>query len=234
MLEGIMNRLGFNGLGKQTKTIEETKAPEQKKLPPTNPELLKANEELNNMSKDNKTDALLKNTAIISSEFLQFKDRIETMMKDIPSINEELKIMNKKLNEFSDVETMAEMNQKLDNLKDIVNQLREAIQENMGAPSEIEEADALEADAEEADAEEAEAEEADALEADALEADAEEATTDELDAEAESEDSGNASQAGGARKTKSKKQSRKTKRKQRTVKRKKYVKNKKSHRKSRN
>lgn len=224
MLEGIMNRLGFNGLGKQTKTIEEIKAPEQKKLPPTNPELLKANEELNNMSKDNKTDALLKNTAIISSEFLQFKDRIETMMKDIPSINEELKIMNKKINKFSDVETMAEMNQKLDNLKDIVNQLREAIQENMGGPQEIEEADALEADALEADA----------LEADALEADAEEATTDELDAEAESEDSGNASQAGGARKTKSKKQSRKTKRKQRTVKRKKYVKNKKSHRKSRN
>lgn len=229
MLEGIMNRLGFNGLGKQTKTIEETKAPEQKKLPPTNPELLKANEELNNMSKDNKTDALLKNTAIISSEFLQFKDRIETMMKDIPSINEELKIMNKKINKFSDVETMAEMNQKLDNLKDIVNQLREAIQENMGGPQEIEEADAALAEAEEA-----EAEEADALEADALEADAEEATTDELDAEAESEDSGNASQAGGARKTKSKKQSRKTKRKQRTVKRKKYVKNKKSHRKSRN
>ena len=211
MLARIMNQLGLNNLGKQTKTIEETKAPEQEKLPPTNPELLKANEELNNMSKDNKTDALLKNTAIISSELLQFKDRIETMMKDIPSINEQLKIMNKKLKEFSDVETMAEMNQKLDNLKDIVNQLSAAIQENMGAPQEIEEADA------------------------AL-AEAEETTTDELDAEAEPEpeDSGIASQAGGARKTKSKKQSRKTKRKQRTVKRKKNVKNKKSHRKSRN
>jgi ribosome assembly protein YihI (activator of Der GTPase) len=76
MIAGIMNRLGINGLGKQKNTIEETKAPEQEKVPPTNPELLKANEELNNMSKDNRTDALLKNTAIISSEFLQFKDRI--------------------------------------------------------------------------------------------------------------------------------------------------------------
>jgi len=229
MLAALQKMIGINGLGKQTKTIEETKAPEQEKVPPTNPELLKANEELNNMSKDNRTDALLKNTAIISSEFLQFKDRIETMMKDIPSINEELKIMNKKLNEFSDVETMTEMNQKLDNLKDIVNQLSEAIQENMGAPQEIEAADTLEAEDEEAELDEAEDAELD----EEAEFD-EEATTDELDAEAEPEDSGIASQAGGARKPKSKKQSRKTKRKQRTVKRKKNVKNKKSHRKSRN